>query len=209
MAVTGPADEIDHIVVDHGVIREDFTEQWLGWRHWRSWGRSWVHGRTIRIVVTAPRLSDVDVSGSGRLDLGRLAQDRLDLGLSGSGEVSVSGAIRIVDVHVSGSGGARLTGLSAGRLDAGVSGSGWVAASGAAESLRLSISGSGSGDFSGLNLQDLQASLSGSGSAKAAPRRSADIGVSGSGSVRLLTQPTHLVTHRSGSGRIIQANGGG
>ena len=203
VVITGPSNLVDDIVDDHGVIRHSEVGSW-----WRWWGWSWGPTHNVRIVVTAPHLSAADVSGSGRLDLGRLAQDRLDLGLSGSGQVSVSGAIRTLDLRVSGSGGARLTGLTTANMDVGLSGSGWVKATGAADVLRLSVSGSGGGDFSGLNLNDLDAGLSGSGSAKAAPRRSADVSVSGSGSVRLLTNPAHLTTHRSGSGSIIQANGG-
>ncbi len=201
VVITGPADDIDDIVDNHGVIQHDRNGSF--WRWWRwNWGSS----RDVQIVVTAPHLSTVGVSGAGRLDLGRLAQDRLDLGLSGSGAVMASGAIKTLDLSVSGSGSARFTGLTAASMDVSLSGSGWVAASGSADMLRLHVSGSGGADFSGLALNDLDASLSGSGSAKVAPRRNATVGVSGSGSVRLLTEPAHLTTHRSGSGQVIHPN---
>ena len=205
VVITGPSDLVDDIVVDHGLIRHGEYGSW--WRWWR-WQWGWQRARDVRIVVTAPHLSDVSVSGAGRLDLGHLAQDRLDLGLSGSGYVTASGQIKTLDLSVSGSGGAKFTGLNTTTMSVGLSGSGWVAATGTADTLRLRVSGSGSGNFTGLALNDLDAGLSGSGSAKASPKRSADVWVSGSGSVRLLTEPQHLNAHRSGSGRIMHPNEG-
>ena len=180
VVITGPADQIDDIVVEDGVIRNRDT----GWGWFGGWsllGRRGWGGPPIHIVVTAPHLSAVSVQGSGHVNLGRLAQDRLDLSVSGSGGASASGAIRTLKLWVSGSGGARLTALTTADMAANLTGSGWVSAAGAADSLRLSISGSGHVDLAALTLQDVSAGLSGSGSASLAPKRSADLGVSGSG----------------------------
>ena len=200
--VTGPADQIQDIVVNHGAIQHD--QMGWGWWDWNWWG--W-DGPPIHIVVTAPHLSAAGVGGSGHLDLGQLNQDRLNLMVSGSGGASVSGAIHSLNLMVSGSGGVKLTALTTTDVVANLSGSGWMTAAGTAESLRLYISGSGRADMGSLKLQDVHAGLSGSGSALVAPSRSADIGVSGSGSVRLLTTPALLNTHRSGSGSIIRQDG--
>ena len=105
---------------------------------------------------------------------------------------------------VSGSGGVRLSQIAADAVAARLSGSGWVAAAGSANTLRLAVSGSGGADMGRLGVQDADAALSGSGAAVVAPRRSADLNVSGSGSIRLLTRPPQLVAHRYGSGSIIQ-----
>lgn len=202
VVITGPADLVRDIVVDHGVIRrDDGGWHWFGW-----WGPDWRADR-IKIVVTAPRLSAAHIGGSGHLNLGRLAQDRLDLSVSGSGDASASGAIKSLNLGVSGSGGAKLAALTTTDLTARLSGSGWMTVAGTANSLHLHISGSGRADMAGLALQDVVAGLSGSGSASIAPKGSADIGVSGSGNVRLVTNPAQLNTHRSGSGRIIRPDG--
>ncbi len=197
VVITGPRREIEHIVVDHGIIRQDRNGWSWGFFNW-DWGAS----HAIRIVVTAPRVDDVGVSGSGHLDLGRLAQDRLDLGVSGSGLAEVSGRFKSLDLSVSGSGGARLGQVEAGQMSATISGSGWIRGAGAAGALELSISGSGHADLGGLSVQDATAHLSGSGSASLSPRRSADVETSGSGSIRLLTRPPQLSMHKSGSGHI-------
>ena len=204
VVITGPADEIDDIVVDRGAIRHE-GQRW-GWALW-NWTWRWNRAQDIRIVVTAPHVEAAGVSGSGHLDLGRLAQDRLGLSVSGSGGLDVSGQFKTLEVSVSGSGAARLGKLQVGAMDASLSGSGWIRASGTAGSLHLSVSGSGADDMSGLIVQDAAAHLSGSGSAKLSPRRSADIGVSGSGSVHLLSRPPRLTTHRSGSGAILLPDG--
>lgn len=206
VVVTGPADQIDDIVVDNGDIRRD-RDRW-GWQWWNvPWG-DW-RSQEVHVVVTAPKITDAGVGGSGRLDLGRLSQDRLDLSLSGSGVIDVSGQIKSLSLSASGSGVGRLDQVQAGDMSVDMSGSGWVKSSGSADKLRLSISGSGVADMGGLTAQDVQADLSGSGSARVSPKQSADIAVSGSGAVQLLTRPPQLSTHKSGSGAIIEPGGAG
>ena len=204
--ITGPASEIQDMVVDDGVIRHDgdrWGRDWWKWWRWQDWRpRSIVH-----VVVTAPHVSQAGVSGSGHLDLGRLAQDRLQASVSGSGLLDVSGQFRSLSLSVSGSGGGRLGQVTAGDMSASISGSGWIKAAGAATSLHVSVSGSGTADLGGVLAQDLDAHLSGSGAARLSPKRSADVAVAGSGSVHLLTEPARLNAHRFGSGAIIHPGG--
>ena len=54
-------------------------------------------------------------------------------------------------------------------------------------------------------MKQLTLKVAGSGNIEAAPKDAADITVSGSGTVRLLTRPERLSTHISGSGRVQQA----
>jgi hypothetical protein len=207
VVVTGPADEIDDLVVQDGVIRHDERNVERDWRWWKWRWRNWGHAQAVHIVVTAPHVSEAGILGSGHLDLGRLAQDRLDARISGSGGLDVSGQFKSLSVGISGSGGARLTQVSVGDMSARLSGSGWVTGGGAANSLHLTISGSGGADLGGLAVQDAQASVFGSGSARISPKREANIDVFGSGAVRLLTEPARLNAHRAGSGAIIHPGG--
>ena len=197
VVISGPRDEIDDIVVDHGFLRHD--DRHAFWRWWR-WN---FDDRHVHIVVTAPRITSAGVSGAGRLDLGRLNQDRLDIGVSGAGYAAASGAIRQLHAGVSGSGGVRLTQVAAEATDAWISGSGWVAADGASRELHLTISGSGHADLGRLAVQDVRAVLSGSGVANVAPQQSADVTVSGAGGVRLAREPARLNINRSGAGWVV------
>lgn len=206
VVVTGPSADIADIVVDDGVIRHDRADWGRDWWKWWRW-EDWSSRPTIHVVVTAPHIGQAGVSGSGHLDLGRLAQDRLDMSVSGSGLIDASGQFKSLNLSVSGSGAGRLNQINAADMSASISGSGWIRASGAANSVHLSISGSGAGDMGALAAQDVDAHLSGSGSARLSPKRSADVAVSGSGSVHLLTEPARLNAHRFGSGEIIHPNG--
>jgi hypothetical protein len=207
VVITGPDHAISDIVVDHGVIRHD-RRSW-GWEWWKGWSwDGWRGERDVHVVVTAPHLEKAAVSGSGHLDLGRLSQDRIDLGVSGSGALDVSGQFKTLRLSVSGSGAARLGQVNVGDMSAGLSGSGQIKAAGAASTLHLGVSGSGVADMGALAVQDVDAHLSGSGSARLAPKRSADLGVSGSGTIRLLSRPPQLNSHRSGSGAILLPDGG-
>ena len=206
VVVTGPAQAIRDVVVDHGVIRRE-RRSW-GWAWWMGWDwNGWHTERDVHVVVTAPHIDKAGVSGSGHLDLGRLSQDRIDLEVSGSGAVDASGQFKTLRVSVSGSGAARLGQVNVGDLSADLSGSGLIKGAGAATTLHLGISGSGVGDLGALTVQDVDAQLSGSGSARLAPRRSADLGVFGSGTIRLLSRPPQLNSHRAGSGVILLPDG--
>lgn len=205
MTITGPAGDIDDIVADGGVIRHSARDGGWDWRWWRWW--NWRPSQAVHIVVTAPRLSEAGVDGPGHLDLGRLAQDRLDAEVSGPGWLSASGQIKSLSVAVSGPGGVRLDGINAGDMSARLSGPGWVKASGAANALHLTISGPGGADLGALAVQDVQADLYGPGSAIVSPKRSADVSVYGPGGVRLLTEPARLNARRFGPGAIIHPSG--
>ena len=204
VTVTGPQRVVDRMTVRHGAIVFD---PWSG----RWFGHLFVGGRWpedgVRIVVTTPRLSDVDVGGAARLELGRLEQDRLTLGVSGAGRADLSGAIGALDVRVSGAGGATLNGLKTERMGATMSGAGWLRASGDCEDLRLQGSGAAHAELGQVGLQDLDADLSGGSSAVLGPRRSAKVSVSGGAHVRLLIQPPHLQVHRSGGGSVAGPQG--
>lgn len=206
VVVTGPSDQIGDVVADHGVIRHDRDRWGWAWWEWWRWG-DWRRRADIHVVVTAPHIERAGVSGSGHLDLGRLTQDRLELHVSGSGALDVSGQLKSLRVAVSGSGAARLSQVNTSDLSASLSGSGVIRASGAAGSLHLGISGSGVADMSALTAQDVDAHLSGSGTARVAPRRSADLSVSGSGVIHLLSRPSQISSHRSGSGAIVLPDG--
>ena len=54
-------------------------------------------------------------------------------------------------------------------------------------------------------MKQLTVDISGSGKVEAAPKDTADVRISGSGDVKLLSRPANLTSKVSGSGRISQA----
>jgi hypothetical protein len=56
----------------------------------------------VRVLVTAPRLHDVRVSGGGDIDLGELHADALHFDVRGTGDLRARGRVDTLDVQVHG-----------------------------------------------------------------------------------------------------------
>ncbi len=87
-----------------------------------------------------------------------------------------------------------------------ISGSGTVRAQGTVDHATVNVAGSGDVHLADLAMKELTAKISGSGKIEAAPKHAADIHISGSGDVRLLSHPTRLISHVASSGRITQTS---
>jgi hypothetical protein len=121
--------------------------------------------RRVTIAMTAPSLSRFSLSGDETLGLTGLAQDELDIDVSGHATVNAAGKVRAA---------------------------------------KIEISGDGDVDLGKLAAQDARVEIDGSGRAAIAPTASADLHISGSGEVNLLTHPANVSSDVSGSGRIVQ-----
>ena len=113
------------------------------------------------IQITVPTLEEVDVSGVGDLEVTGVAGPKMDVSLSGVGEVKMSGSVDELDVSVSGVGGAKLTELVAKNAKVSVSGVGGAQIH-ASESVNASASGVGGVKVYG-NPTDVSKSVSGIG----------------------------------------------
>jgi hypothetical protein len=109
-------------------------------------------------------------------------------------------------IGLSGSGKLIMENVNQPDLDFRISGSGSVRAQGTVDHATISVAGSGDARLADLAMKELTAKISGSGKVEAAPKDAADIKISGSGDVRLLSRPTHLSSRVSGSGRITQSS---
>ena len=96
----------------------------------------------IVFKLTVKKLDELDISGSGKADVKRLDQDRLQVRISGSGDVSGQGTANDLDLRISGSGSYRGEALKSKQATVGVSGSGNALIS-ASETLHANVSGSG------------------------------------------------------------------
>ena len=143
--------------------------------------------KKVTAYVTMPVIEGLSVSGSGNLvSDGSLKCDELDLNVSGSGTIELENlSAGEVDAGISGSGTIRLNGSGAGEGTLSISGSG----SFAGEDFKfgeLSVSISGSGNCRCSVTADLVAQVSGSGDVYYAGNPRVDVRVSGSGKVRKL-----------------------
>jgi hypothetical protein len=137
-----------------------------------------------------------------------LQGSRITLNCSGSGrrdlEITLPGQ-PFRRVSVSGSAALAMENLNQPELTLNISGSGTLHGQGSVDQFGVTISGSGSARLGDIAMKRLAVKISGSGGVEAAPKDDADISISGSGSVRLLSRPARLESHIAGSGRIIQA----
>ena len=119
----------------------------------------------LRFEVTLPQLEAVEVPGSGDVSAANVELGVLELDVSGSGDVSVTGSAATVAVNVSGSGDVDASGLRADGADVRVSGSGDVEVC-AVEGLEIDVSGSGDVTYYG-EPSSPETSVSGSGEVEA------------------------------------------
>lgn len=121
-------------------------------------------GAVVR--VTLPRLTRVNLAGSGDIRAEGMTGDRIEAALAGSGDMFLSG----IDARE-----ARFS----------VAGSGTIVAAGAVQEGKLSIAGSGDVNADGLAALHMRVSIAGSGDAAIHADESARISLVGSGSVRV------------------------
>jgi hypothetical protein len=155
-----------------------------------------------RLIVTGPRdvVEHAELSGS-RLDLDdSFADGRLTVTMT---------APNVRNFSIGGVGNLTINSFNQDELKVDVSGAGDVKASGRALHASIDISGDGDVDLSGLKLQRADADISGSGDAAIAPTDAANLQISGSGDVRLLTHPAKLTSNVSGSGRVVEDGAAG
>lgn len=138
----------------------------------------------VKVFVTAPDVSMLDISGSGNIHQeGGWTGSDLYLDISGSGNISMDS-------------------VGANRLFATISGSGSMnAAAGQCEREELTISGSGNIDLRYVPCEWVYTSTSGSGSTYVNAVTLLDVTISGSGDVWYYGEPS-VSTHISGSGNV-------
>ena len=139
-----------------------------------------VHGNTLELGFTNPmtnlqptddivfklkvkKLEGLEISGSGKADMKGLAQDRLQVRISGSGDVSGQGTANDLELRISGSGSYRGQELKSQHATVGVSGSGNAVVS-ASDTLKADVSGSGTVEYVGD--PQVTQNISGSGSVR-------------------------------------------
>jgi len=105
--------------------------------------------------------TDFKVSGSGSIKLAFAKMKEVEAGISGSGDIRLSGSANTVDAHISGSGNADCSDVICDDASAHISGSGNIKLN-ANKSIDASISGSGNVSYKGA-AGDVKKHVAGSG----------------------------------------------
>jgi hypothetical protein len=155
----------------------------------------------MKVFVHLEDVREIKLSGSGLMQAENIEAEDLDVNLSGSGSMFISGIADVTDCQISGSGSIDL-GMTCNEIEADISGSGDIEIWGTADQGDFKISGSGSIHAYDLTLQDCHAKISGSGSMYLTVEDYLYVNISGSGDVWYLGNPI-IDTDISGSGSII------
>jgi hypothetical protein len=150
--VSGPKNEIDHVVVDDEVIRFDARFR---------------DPQPIRIVMTAPDVREFGLAGAQTFTATGLDQDEIEFNLAGAGKVNASGRARSIDLKMAGAVDADLGGLKAEDAEIHIAGAG-----GARMSVRnrAEVHIAGAGDVTFLERpQSLETHIFGSGAINQPP----------------------------------------
>ena len=140
--------------------------------------------KDIKIFITSPEFNKVHLSGSGNIiSQNRITgNDKIDLSVSGSGNIKV-------DLH-------------APSVDAQMSGSGDINLSGEAKKFEGSLSGSGNIRAMDLKTEETSIRISGSGNADVYASTKLDVRVTGSGDVRYKGGVQQVTSNITGSGSV-------
>jgi hypothetical protein len=138
----------------------------------------------VKIYITMPTLTHASLSGSGDMrttnHFGNL--DDLEVGVSGSGNLSLSASAKSIEARLSGSGSVVLEGNT--------------------KDLEISISGSGDLDARQLESDNCVVRISGSGNATVYVHQALEARVSGSGNIRYQGDVAKVQSRVSGSGSV-------
>jgi hypothetical protein len=156
----------------------------------------------LSVAIRVPTLTAVELSGSGTIDVQDVQGASFAAGLSGSGEIALSGKPARLDLSISGSGAAKLDRLEARDVRVDLSGSGDVEANGKTERLDVSIPGSGDAQLNRLVARDVHVDISGSGDVEVRAVDSLAAEISGSGEIEYAGNPRRVEKDVSGSGEI-------
>jgi hypothetical protein len=130
IVITGPEDQLRRVQVGGGHIERDDDWNWHG------------DDEKLDITVSGVALDHISLGGSGRILLGHLDQDALDLDIGGSGNVAADGRIEHLKVNIGGSGRVAFDKVASADAHVRVAGSGNIALASANE-LDVVIAGSG------------------------------------------------------------------
>ena len=137
----------------------------------------------LRYTVTLPGLEEVELDGSGDVNVGAFSAGALTFDLSGSGDVTAEG-------------------LDVGRLELYISGSGSISTTGRADALTVDVAGSGKVDARGLRADTVNVTLAGSGDVSVCAAEGLEASLAGSGDVTYYGEPASPDTRVSGSGDV-------
>ncbi len=139
-------------------------------------------GKGVTITITAPRLSEASLAGSGDFTADKMTGDDVEVKIAGSGSLNVNA-------------------VDAKKLSIKIAGSGDAMIAGTAANVDFSVLGSGSIDAKKLTATDAEVSIAGSGDVQLNATGQVEAKVAGSGDINV-TGGAKCTSKSMGSGSI-------
>ena len=173
----GPAEILDRmeVVVEDGELEIRPRREFRNNYRWRDQPRA-------TFYVTAPRVKEAAVAGSGDMKIDRIQGDRFSGAIAGSGNLDIA-SLRVAKASFS------------------IAGSGNLSASGSADDADASIAGSGNLMLGRVSSRTASISIAGSGDVAINASQTANVSIVGSGDVHVAGTARCSVS-RIGSGRV-------
>lgn len=159
--------------------------------------------RTPSVIVSAPSVRGIKVSGSGDINSPFLSGHNVSVRVSGSGN-SIVGEIEssTLQITISGSGDVSVNNLNCDEVEVVISGSGDLSSAGTSGHGIFKLSGSGDAYFREVPVNTAAATISGSGNLHVNVSEAINAILSGSGNIFLTGNPS-VHANITGSGKII------
>jgi hypothetical protein len=158
----------------------------------------------IEVHVKGPEVSRIYLSGSGLISTDTISSDKLELTVSGSGDIETYFTGKDLVSKISGSGDMDIF-AQCENLETGISGSGKVEIDGNADYAYHNISGSGKMQAYNFEVKDAEIRISGSGELYVNVTDNLIAYISGSGNIHYIGN-CNVTLNNSGSGKIINEN---
>lgn len=156
----------------------------------------------VRAEIVMPNLREVSSDSVGMTEIKGFRGDELKLSLDGAGSMDVNVDFRIISASLGGVGGMKLAGVNSERITLDLQGAGYVTLTGRSQVLKAELGGLGSLDARQFVAETVMLELSGLGNATVTAHQSANLNLSGMGSVTVYGKPLNRRVSVDGLGKV-------
>jgi hypothetical protein len=156
----------------------------------------------VRAELTLPKLREVSSESVGFTEIAGFNGDELELSLDGAGSMKVVCDYKVVNATLGGVGSMNIQGVNSEGIDLNLRGAGYVTLSGRSKWLKANLGGLGGLDAQQFQADTVTVDLSGLGNATVTARQSANLNLSGLGSVTVYGKPQNRSVSVDGLGRV-------
>ena len=156
----------------------------------------------VRAEIVLPQLREVSSESVGMTDITGFRGEELELSLDGAGSMNVNADYRMISASLGGVGSMKLAGMNAERITLNLQGAGYVTLAGRSKMLKAELGGLGGLDAQQFAADSVTLELSGLGNATITAHQSANLNLSGMGSVTVYGKPLNRRVSVDGLGKV-------